>query len=116
MTKGCKNFSEIMNLNKSSRNRIQKKSINPNDFIERFCDKLDIDFNKITLICNLCLKYNIISQNTPQSIAAGCIYYYIKKNNLNISKKILSEICKISEVTINKCYKKIDENDTLFND
>jgi len=28
----------------------------------------------------------------------------------------LSEICKISEVTINKCYKKIDENDTLFND
>ena len=59
---------------------------------------------------------NIISQNTPQSIAAGCIYYYIKKNNLNISKKILSEICKISEVTINKCYKKIDENDSLFND
>ena len=116
MTKGCKSFNEIMNLNKSGRNRIHHKSINPIDFIERFCDKLDIDFNKIISICNLCLKHNIISQNTPQSIAAGCIYYYIKKNNLDISKKILSEICKISEVTINKCYKKIDENDALFND
>jgi len=116
MTKGCKSFNEIMNLNKSGRNRIHHKSINPMDFIERFCDKLDIDFNKIISICNLCLKHNIISQNTPQSIAAGCIYYYIKKNNLDISKKILSEICKISEVTINKCYKKIDENDALFND
>ena len=116
MTKGCKNFNEIMNLNKSSRHRVQNKSINPMDFIERFCDKLDIDFNEIISICNLCLKNNIISQNTPQSIAAGCIYYYIKKNSLDISKKTLSEICKISEVTINKCYKKIDENDALFND
>ena len=41
---------------------------------------------------------NIMSQNTPQSIAAGCIYYYIKKQNLNINKKHLSDICKISGV------------------
>ena len=115
MTKGCKSFNEIMNLNKKSKNRIHNKSINPIDFIERFCDKLDIDHNIIINICNLCLKNNIISQNTPQSISAGCIYYYIKKNKLDISKKKLSEICKISEVTINKCYKKIDEHDDLFN-
>ena len=115
MTKGCKNFHEIMNLNKSNKTRIQNKSIHPNDFIERFSDKLNIDVLKIKNICKISLDNNIISQNTPQSIASGCIYYYIKKNKLEITKKDLSNICKISEVTINKCYKKILEHDELFN-
>lgn len=115
MTKGCKKFQEIMNLNKRNKNRIKNKSINPRDFIERFCDKIDIEINVIYNICDICLSHNIISQNTPQSIAAGCIYYYIKENSLNINKKDLSDICKISEVTINKCYKKIEEHKHLFN-
>ena len=41
-------------------------------------------------------------------MAAGCIYLYIKINNLSINKKQISEICKISEVTINKCFKKLE--------
>ena len=61
------------------------------------------------------MEENIISENTPPSIAAGCIFYYIKKNSLeNITKKNISDICKISEVTINKCTKKIELNDHLF--
>ena len=104
MTKGCKKFQEIMNLNKKNKNRIKNKSINPRDFIERFCDKINIEINEIYNICDICLENNIISQNTPQSIAAGCIYYYIKKNSLDINKKDLSDICKISEVTINKFF------------
>ena len=116
MTKGCKSFQEIMNLNKKNKKRIVNKTINPKDFIDRFCDKLNIDVKKIEEICDICLQNNIISQNTPQSIAAGCIYFHIKKNNININKKSLSEVCKISEVTINKCFKKIDENKELFNE
>ncbi len=116
MTKGCKSFQEIMNLNKKNKKRIANKSINPKDFIDRFCDKLNIDVKKIEDICDLCLKNNIISQNTPQSIAAGCIYFHIKKNNLDITKKSLSDVCKISEVTINKCFKKIDEHKQLFDE
>ena len=116
MTKGCKSFQEIMNLNKKNKKRIANKSINPKDFIDRFCDKLNIDVKKIEEICDLCLKNNIISQNTPQSIAAGCIYFHIKKNDLDITKKSLSDVCKISEVTINKCFKKIDEHKHLFDE
>lgn len=116
MTKGCKSFQEIMNLNKKNKKRIVNKSINPRDFIDRFCDKLNIDVKKIEEICDLCLKNNIISQNTPQSIAAGCIYFHIKKNDLDITKKSLSGVCKISEVTINKCFKKIDEHKHLFDE
>lgn len=116
MTKGIKNFQEIMNLNRDNKSRIQKKSIHPCDFIDRFTDNMDVNIHLIKNICNTCLEKNIISQNTPQSIAAGCIYYYIKKNNLNITKKQLSDVCKISEVTINKCYKKIQDNEYLFDE
>ena len=55
------------------------------------------------------LKNNIISENTPPSIAAGCIFYYIKKKEMDISKKDISDICIISEVTINKCCKKLED-------
>ena len=114
MTKGCKNFMNTMNLNKKNKTRINTTSINAYDFIERFCSNFTIDVEKIYIICKKSIENNIISQNTPPSIAAGCIYYFVKKKKLSITKKQLSDICKISEVTINKCYKKIEENDHLF--
>ena len=46
-------------------------------------------------------------------MAAGCIYLYIKNKNLNIHKR-LADVCKISEVTINKCYKKLEEYEELL--
>ena len=119
MTKGCKKFYEIMNLNNKNKDRINVKiSINPSDFLERFCDQLELnenDIKKITYICNFIFSNNIISENTPPSIAAGSIFYYIKINNLDINKKELSNICNISEVTINKCYKKILNDENLNN-
>jgi len=48
-------------------------------------------------------------------MASGCIFLYTKDINLNLSKKDISDICKISEVTINKCYKKL-ENIPEIND
>ena len=118
MTKGVKRCQEIISMNKNNKNRLSKKdSINPNDFIERFCNKLNIseeNIEIINLICKLSINENIISENTPPSIAAGCIFYFIKNNDITISKKEISSICKISEVTINKCTKKLENNDQLF--
>ena len=34
-------------------------------------------------------ELNLISENTPPSMAAGCIYLYIKHNELEINKKEL---------------------------
>jgi len=33
---------------------------------------------------------------------------------MDIDKKNISEVCKISEVTINKCSKKLEENDIIM--
>jgi transcription initiation factor TFIIIB Brf1 subunit/transcription initiation factor TFIIB len=50
----------------------------------------------------------MIPENTPHSIAAGIIYFVIQVCNLNITKKDIHLISEISEVTINKCFKKLE--------
>ena len=119
MTKGVKKCQEIISMNKINKKRLTKSSsIQADDFIERFCNKLNIDDISTKTIIDICKKSienNIISENTPPSIAAGCIFYYIKENDIkNVSKKDISEICKISEVTINKCTKKLEQNKQLL--
>tara|TARA_B110000908_G_scaffold99746_1_gene117765 strand:- start:4287 stop:4502 length:216 start_codon:yes stop_codon:yes gene_type:complete len=55
--------------------------------------------------------YNLFSsklpENTKQSILAGVIYFVTQSNGLNVSKKNINDATGISEVTINKIYKKI---------
>tara|TARA_B100000029_G_scaffold225179_2_gene222990 strand:+ start:228 stop:1193 length:966 start_codon:yes stop_codon:yes gene_type:complete len=118
MTKGVKKCQEIIHMNKKNKKRLtNNKSIKPEHFIDRFCNKLKMEENDVHTISEICkesLKNNIISENTPPSIAAGCIFYYIKKKEMDISKKDISDICIISEVTINKCCKKLEMNDKLF--
>ena len=94
-------------------------SIKSTDFIDRFCNKLNLKENDIKSIKKIEIninRYNIISEVRPDSISAGCILLYCKLNDINITKKDISEICRISEVTINKCYKKMEKNlDLLIN-
>ena len=83
------------------------------DFIDRFCSKLELnqeDISNIKHISYLSQVYNLINDNTPPSMAAGCIYLYIKEVEYDIHKKTISDVCKISEVTINKCYKKLENH------
>lgn len=101
MTRGCKKFHEIMKINVAS--------TSPENFIVRYCSKL----NKpdIVDICKYIVKkadeYSIVSENAPPSIAAGSIFLCCVEYKHNISKKDISKACEISEVTINKCYKKL---------
>jgi transcription initiation factor TFIIB len=114
LTKGCKNYTEIIRLSKSNINRIQNtKSTCLTDFIERFCHNLnfsEVDIKNILGISCTCEKYNLIYDNTPPAMSTGCIYLYSKLKDLKVSKKDISLICKISEVTINKCYKKLESS------
>ena len=51
---------------------------------------------------------NIILDNTPHAIAAGIVYFISYNCNLDITKLEIKQICGISEVTINKCFKKLN--------
>jgi transcription initiation factor TFIIB len=87
------------------------RTTTPSSFIDRFCSKLNIN-NELTMlskfIANKLEKQNIISDNTPHAIAAGIIYFVSQNCNLNISKMDIKQICGVSEVTINKCFKKME--------
>ena len=48
---------------------------------------------------NININLNIVSDNTPASIAAGSIFMLSIIKNLNISKTDIANACKIFEVT-----------------
>jgi transcription initiation factor TFIIB len=110
MTKGCKKFDEIMNANNNnsdSADIVGSKSV---DYIQRFCSKLNIGPNVLEIcrcVCENAEENSLVSENTPPSVASGSIYLVCNLLDIEISKKDISNICKISEVTISKCYKKL---------
>ena len=87
----------------------------PEDFIERYCSKLKIN-GELTKLCQFIAikieKNNLMPENTPHSIAAGIVYFISQLCKLNVSKKEVRVISEISEVTINKCYKKLEKMTT----
>ena len=113
-TKGCKNALTIINeIDRENVNDdiIKLNKTTPLSFIERYCSKLNIN-NELTKLCKFIAtkieKNNLIPENTPHSISAGIIYFVSQYCNLNISKSTINNISKISEVTINKCFKKLE--------
>jgi transcription initiation factor TFIIIB Brf1 subunit/transcription initiation factor TFIIB len=54
-------------------------------------------------------KKNLMPENTPHSIAAGIVYFIAQLCKLNVSKREVKNISEISEVTINKCFKKLEK-------
>jgi transcription initiation factor TFIIB len=109
MTKGCKLFQEIIQLSNKKTRCSESKSIVPDDFIDRFCNRLDLSEKQTNDIKSFHKKFKIISDVRPDSYACGLIMLYGKLNDIDITKCKLSDISNISEVTINKCYKKIEE-------
>ena len=113
-TKGCKNAIGIINEIEHDMHNNEKTNLgktNPVSFIERYCSRLNIN-QELTKCCIFVAlrihKNNYIPENTPHSIAAGIIYFVSQICNLNISKKDVNKISEISEVTINKCFKKLE--------
>jgi transcription initiation factor TFIIB len=83
----------------------------PSSFIDRYCSRLN--FNKeLTMlakfVANKIEKNNIITDNIPHAIAAGIVYFIAQTCQMNISKQEVKGVCGVSEVTINKCYKKLE--------
>ena len=84
---------------------------NPHSFIERYCSKLSMNTELTKLAQFIAIqieKNNLIPENTPQSVAAGIMFFMAREFNLNISEKDIQQISDTSSVTINKCCRKMD--------
>jgi transcription initiation factor TFIIB len=113
-TKGCKNALLIINNLEKDMDNTEKTNFGktkPESFIDRYCSKLNIN-NELTKLCKfISMKIetmNVMPENTPPSIAAGVVYFVAQICKLNISKKDVKSVSETSEVTINKCFKKIE--------
>jgi transcription initiation factor TFIIB len=83
----------------------------PSSFIERYCSRLNFNQELTMLskfVANKIEKNNIITDNIPHAIAAGIVYFVAQNCHMNISKQDIKTVCGVSEVTINKCFKKLD--------
>jgi transcription initiation factor TFIIB len=114
-TQGCKNAQVIINdLEKDMDNKDKTTffKTKPEAFIERYCSRLNIN-SELTKLCHfIAIKIenmNLMPENTPHSIAAGVVYFIAQLCKLNVSKKEVKNISEISEVTINKCFKKLEK-------
>jgi len=114
-TKGCKNALIIINNLEKDLDNKEKTSFSktkPEAFIERYCSKLNIN-SELTKLCQFIAmkieKMDLMPENTPHSIAAGVVYFISQICKLNVSKRDVKNVSEISEVTINKCFKKIEK-------
>lgn len=112
-TKGCKNAVLILNKmekGKTSEEMTHFHSTQPSNFIERFCSRLQLNkelTNLARFIAIYIEKSGLIPENTPHAVASGIIYFIADVFRLNVSKQDVFQVSNISEVTINKCYKKL---------
>jgi transcription initiation factor TFIIB len=107
VNRGCRKFCDIIDANTLF---YQIKSSQSSDFIERFAKKLNIDKQYITIskdVSNNIHKLDLASTHEPPSVAAGCILLVTQYYNIQLSKKQISDIFGISDVTISKTFRKI---------
>lgn len=104
VNKGIRKFDEFITLEEDN-----DTSKSP-DYVNRYGKKLGLEDKYIDITKNVAdniTKLDIASTHEPQSVAAGCFLLVAVTYNLPISKSQISEVFKISDVTISKTFKRI---------
>ncbi len=113
-TNGCTMAVNILhNIERNEENSNQSKLCItlPSSFIERYCSKLKMnaELTKLSMfIAKKIEQINLITDNIPHAIAAGIVYFVCNTCNLELTKQDIKNISGVSEVTINKCFKKLE--------
>lgn len=109
LTKGNARFQTLLQIN--------VESSEAEDFIARFGSKLNMNYADIQKCKELAKQLEdleIVSENSPTSVAAGTLYYYCVSKDIDYNKKQIADICEVSEVTITKCYKRLTKYKSLL--
>ena len=119
--KSSKDIAAMFNISHVTLNKVNSRfqtllqinvsSPDPIDFISQYGNNLNMyigDINKCKELVKIIEDNEIMNDNSPTSSAAGILYYYSVVKNLGYSKKKFAKACNVSEVTIVKCYKIIN--------
>lgn len=107
MSKGISHFEKLL----EDEPRVKDiRCSDPSKFIKSYYNKLGLEKDYVTVALQISknvAKLDLTSNHQPISIAAGIVLIISEVHGLNITKKHIAEVFKISEVTINKIYKKL---------
>lgn len=84
----------------------------PSAFIDRYCSRLHFPAHLKHLSNFIALKIEknvLIDDNTPHAVAAGIVFFVGQVYKFPLTKTDVKLVCGVSEVTINKCFKKLDK-------
>lgn len=104
LTKGNARFQSLLQIN--------VESSEAEDFIARFGSKLNMNYEDVQKCKELAKRLEdleIVSENSPTSVAAGTLYFYCMTKDIDYNKKQIADVCEVSEVTITKCYKRLSK-------
>lgn len=107
VTNGIKECNRICNQKNIS---LDTRTSSSNDFIERYCQMLNIDYRTYLFIKEIAKKaeeIGIVAENTPPSISAGSIFFVSEILGLQKTKNDIHNTTGISIVTITKTYKRL---------
>lgn len=101
------NDERILELHDSS-----LKPSNSTNYLHRSCSKLELPeeiYNICKSVCNYTEANDMLIKHIPVSRTAGCIYFVCFHLNISMTFLDISKICDISEVTVKKCFQKINK-------
>jgi transcription initiation factor TFIIIB Brf1 subunit/transcription initiation factor TFIIB len=108
INKGIKNLRKLISSTFTAKSNLSL----PSQFIKRYCNNLKILNCYAEEAVNVALnieKLNIATEHNPYSLAAACILFVAENHKLkHVTRKRLAAEFDISDVTINKTYKKIE--------
>jgi transcription initiation factor TFIIIB Brf1 subunit/transcription initiation factor TFIIB len=110
---GCKNAYNIINHIEQNYDFDEKTvfgETKPIHLVERYCDKLGIFDENLTLCKFIALKIDdnhYLQENNAESTVSGIIYYVVLLRNLEITLDDISKITNINDATVKKCFNKI---------
>ena len=113
MRRGAKQFEEIWSIINENNQQTLYTDLKPSNsvnFLQRRCSELKLSNEIVGLceeVCNYIESEDYLITHIPLSRTAGCIYFTCVFLNVLVDKNKITEICSISEVTINKCYQKL---------
>lgn len=83
----------------------------PSSYIDRFCSRLSVPEEIVKIAKFVAMKVEkerLIDDNMPHAISAGIIQFLCHYCSIVVTKSDIENVTGVSNVTINKCFKKLD--------
>ena len=109
ISKGREIYEQFLKVNKQYKRR--PRYVTPLDFLPILLKKTNLTseyMRNLTGIYNIICDCPQLMTSKPQSVAAGLLYYFIHKKNMDICKKDFCDVVNVSDITVTKIYKEID--------